>query len=129
MTKIESIHPVLMCHDVAASLCFYERLGFVLIFKDDIASPKYAVVRRDGVELHLQWADQSQWSFGTDRPVYRFLVSDPDTFYAELMASGMLGEHAHSDSPWRTPGNTPWHTREFHILDPGDNALQFYRPR
>jgi hypothetical protein len=27
-----------------------------------------------------------------------------------------------------TPGDTPWGTREFHVLDPDGNGLQFYRP-
>ncbi|MEM7383358.1 MAG: VOC family protein, partial [Verrucomicrobiota bacterium] len=49
------VQPVLPSQDVPASIDFYvEKLGFTLAFKD-ADQPTYAGVRRDGVELHLQW--------------------------------------------------------------------------
>ena len=36
---IVAVHPVLMARDVATSLAFYERLGFVAAFLDDPAWP------------------------------------------------------------------------------------------
>lgn len=116
-----------MCRDVAESLRFYERLGFAVTFQDDPAGPRYAAVRRDAVELHLQWADAGQWADPVDRPVYRFLAPDVDALYAEFVAGGVIGPDA-SGGPWATPANTPWGTREFHHRDPGGNVLQFYRP-
>jgi catechol 2,3-dioxygenase-like lactoylglutathione lyase family enzyme len=125
--QLEAVHPVLMSRDVAASIHFYGRLGFALSFQDRPADPRYAAVARDGVELHLQWQDGSQWAHPIDRPTYRFVVQDVDGFYAELRDAGALAGQVPGQSPWLAPGNTPWGTREFHVLDPDGNGLQFYR--
>jgi catechol 2,3-dioxygenase-like lactoylglutathione lyase family enzyme len=124
--EISALHPVLMARDVAASVGFYARLGFELMFLDDPSSPRYAGVRRGPVQLHLQWADPGQWDPRVDRPAYRFLVSDVDALHAEFLAAGGLASG--SDGPWAQPSETPWGTREFHLRDPGGNSLQFYRP-
>src|SRR5206468_1310751 len=55
--RLESVQPVLASSDVAASISFYERLGFKVAFRDRAVDPKYVALRRDGVELHLQWHD------------------------------------------------------------------------
>jgi catechol 2,3-dioxygenase-like lactoylglutathione lyase family enzyme len=124
-TRLQAVHPVLGASDVAASVLFYARLGFVLTFQDSPAAPRYATVQRDGVELHLQWNDPSHFPGQGDRPVYRFVVEDVDALYAEFKAAGALD--AESRSPWAAPGNTPWGTREFHLHDPDRNGLQFYQ--
>jgi catechol 2,3-dioxygenase-like lactoylglutathione lyase family enzyme len=132
-SQITAVHPVLMARDVTVSLAFYARLGFAPAFLDDPASPRYAGVRRGLVELHLQWADPTQWAHAGDRPAYRFLTSDVDALHAELLAAGALGRGASESpaaaGPWATPADTPWGTREFHVRDPGGNVLQFYRLR
>lgn len=124
---IQGIHPVLGSRDVSASVQFYGQLGFVLLFQDMPDAPKYAAVGRDNVELHLQWADATQWAYPTDRPAYRFLVSDVDAIYGEFVESGGVTAATRQGSPWAAPANTPWGTREFHLRDPGHNSLQFYR--
>ena len=123
--ELERVQPVLMCRDVDRSIDFYRGLGFALLFQDSPQHPRYAGVRRDRVELHLQWMDETQWSRPADRPAYRFVVSDVDALYAEFQNSGRL---LHASGPWAKPGNTPWGTREFHLRDPGENVLQFYAP-
>lgn len=125
--EITAVHPVLMARDVAASVGFYARLGFAPAFRDDPAAPRYAVVRRGPVELHLQWADPGQWAHPGDRPAYRFAASDVDGLYAEFLAAGVITPGG--EGPWATPADTPWGTREFHVRDPGGNVLQFYRAR
>ena len=129
--EITAVHPVLMAREVAASLAFYARLGFAAEFLDDPVAPKYAVVRRGPVELHLQWADSTQWAHAGDRPVYRFFAPDVNALYAELLAAGGLtavtNTSAAARSPWAAPADTPWGTREFHVRDPGGNVLQFYQ--
>ncbi|WP_158884367.1 VOC family protein [Rhodanobacter sp. L36] len=127
-SMLQTIHPVLMARDVAASIDFYRRLGFVLAFQDHPDDPRYAGVTRDGVQLHLQWADSEQWAYPVDRPVYRFVVSDVDAIHREFVESGCIDPGATHVSPWAVPANTPWGTREFHLRDPGQNGLQFYRP-
>jgi hypothetical protein len=116
--KLEAVHPVLMVRDIIASIQFFQLLGFEPAFRDSPSDPKYAGMRRDGVELHLQWHDANDFSSG-DRPTYRFLVRELDELSEEFSA-----RHADLD---RTPvRDTPWGTREFHLRDPDCNGLQFY---
>jgi catechol 2,3-dioxygenase-like lactoylglutathione lyase family enzyme len=118
--KLESLQPVLMSRDVEASIAFYRRLGFDVTFRDDPKTPKYAGVSRDGIELHLQWHDASEWEFPNDRPTYRFVVRDVDGLFAEFRERGALSVNS-------AVRDTPWGTREFHVQDPDRNGLQFYR--
>ena len=127
--SLEGVHPVLMSKDVVASVRFYGLLGFDLLFQDDPTNPRYAVVARDAAELHIQWQDSEQWAYSIDRPSYRFKVSDVDALYRDFLSRGAIAEETKSESPWARPGDTPWGTREFHLRDPGQNSLQFYRPR
>ena len=130
MTAIfRDVRPVLAARDVNASIAFFERLGFQAVFRDDDRDPKYAVVRRDQVDLHLQWADAGQWVAGKDRPVYRFLVDDVDALFEEFTNADMIPPMSPTSSPWARPADTPWDTREFHVRDPAMNGLQFYRLR
>lgn len=119
--KLQELIPVLMVRDVSASLVFYCRLGFAEIFRDDPSTPRYAAVRRDDVVLHLQWHDAAEWIPGLDRPNYRFLVPQVDDLYAEFSRANLTI----AATP---PRETPWKTREFHLCDPDNNGLQFFRP-
>jgi catechol 2,3-dioxygenase-like lactoylglutathione lyase family enzyme len=57
--KLKTVSPVLPTRDVRRSIEFYvERLGFRLKGQDSSSEPRYAVVGRDDVELHLQWHDR-----------------------------------------------------------------------
>ena len=125
--RLQGVHPVLAASDVSASVAFYRRLGFAPLFQDKPGTPTYAGVVRDGVELHIQWADPEQWAYPTDRPAYRFMVDDVDALYEEFVGNGCVGAGTSQGSPWAAPADTPWGTREFHLRDPGRNSLQFYR--
>lgn len=127
--ELRAVHPVLAARDVEESIAFFHRLGFVAIFRDSIAGPRYAAVARDGVELHLQWADPGQWIAGLDRPVYRFPVLDVDALFRAWSQAGCLPAKGSDGSPWAVPADTPWGTREFHLRDPAGNGLQFYQSR
>ena len=120
MARVEAVHPVLGCRDVERAAAFYARLGFRLVFQDDPAAPRYAAVVRDRAELHLQWQDAEAWNHPGDRPVYRFVVDDPDALWTEYRAAGALTDAT-------SVRDTPWGTREFHLRDPDGNGLQFYR--
>lgn len=124
---LEAVHPVLMSRDIPESIGFFERLGFSVAFRDSESTPRYAGIVRDEVMLHLQWHDAEQWAYPGDRPAYRFLVGDVDALYRELHDRGALPDSAVGGSPWASPGDTPWGTREFHVRDPSGNLLQFYR--
>jgi catechol 2,3-dioxygenase-like lactoylglutathione lyase family enzyme len=126
--RLLQLHPVLAARDMAASVDFYLALGFAVLMRT-VEHPQYAVLKRDDVELHLQWADPTQFVPGLDRPVYRILVSDLDGLFKSVNAAGTTPSGgSESASPWARPGNTPWGTREFHLRDPSGNGLQFYRP-
>lgn len=122
-----AVQPVLMARDVGESTAFFARLGFAVTFVDDPAAPRYAGLMRDGLVLHVQWADAGQWVPGVDRPAVRFVVRDVDALHAAFGDAGALVE-PYSSGPWAAPGDTPWGTREFHVRDPGGNVLQFYAP-
>ena len=125
--NLRAVHPVLGACDVEELVRFYQCLGFAVVFQDAPTNPKYVAVRRDGVELHIQWADKEQWAYPIDRPAFRFVVTDVDEIYKEFSKSGGIRSDARQDSPWASPKDTPWGTREFHLRDPSQNSLQFYR--
>ncbi len=125
---LRAVHPVLPARDVDESVRFFQKLGFSLSFLDSEDRPRYAALGRDGVEVHLQWADESQWAYPTDRPAFRFVTSDVDALFHEFLHAGVIGEDQQDQSPWAAPANTPWGTREFHVRDPAGSSLQFYQP-
>ncbi|MBC8024575.1 MAG: hypothetical protein H7Y89_01160 [Steroidobacteraceae bacterium] len=84
---------------------------------------------RDELELHLQWADASQFSYPTDRGAFRFVVDDVDALFLQWSKSGVVNPATSQGSPGSKPGNTPWGTREFQLRDPAHDTLQFYSPR
>lgn len=117
---IDSVQPVLGSRDVAASIRFYERIGFQQTFGGPSENPNYAAVVRDGVELHLQWQDALYWEHPGDRPTYRFVVADVDGLHREFLGAGIVENI-------KPVADTSWGTREFHLRDPDGNGLQFYR--
>ena len=117
---LEAVHPVLMVHDVDASLSFFARLGFSCLFRATEDNPNYAGVRRDAVELHLQWHDEEQWRYDVDRPTYRFVVENVDALHAEF-------QQCDPALQMTQVMDTDWGTREFHVRDLDGNGLQFYR--
>jgi predicted enzyme related to lactoylglutathione lyase len=126
-SKLESLQPVLTCSDMARSIDFYGRSGFTVTFRDDPRDTKYVGIRRDDIELNLQWHARQDFAHG-DRPSYRFLVQDVEALYAEFCKCGAIQPQSSAGSPWVKPADTPWNTRGFHVRDPDKNGLQFYRP-
>jgi predicted enzyme related to lactoylglutathione lyase len=126
--NLQAVHPVLAAAEVEEMVRFYQCLGFAVVFQDAPINPKYVAMKRDDVELHIQWADKEQWAYPTDRPAYRFVVTDVDEMYQEFVKSGGIRADTGQGSPWASPKDTPWGTREFHLRDPSQNSLQFYRP-
>ena len=126
-SRLLAVHPVLMTGDVQQSIHFFSQLGFAVAFLDDQGNPKYAGLKRDDVEIHVQWNELSSNESGLDRPTYRFLVQDVDTLYRQLSAQASDLLAVAGTTPWHAPANTPWGTREFHVRDPSGNGLQFYQ--
>ncbi len=116
------INPVLAVRNVDAAIRYYtEKLGFRVSFQDCPTDPKYAGVRRDTVELHLQWHDEKDFiNDGSDPPILRFIVDDPDSLFEEYKGKNALG-------PKSQVKDTPWGTREFGLFEPDGTGLVFYR--
>ena len=125
VTSFQAVQPVLPVRDVDKSLRYYvERLGFQLAFRDRPGpEARYAAVRRDGVELHLQWHEEADFK-GVEAGtlMLRFVVEDPDALFEEYKDQGVFHERTRL-------ADTPWGTREFAFFDLDGNGLTFYRPR
>jgi catechol 2,3-dioxygenase-like lactoylglutathione lyase family enzyme len=124
-----AVQPVLGSTDLARSIAFYARLGFTCVFRDSEGDTRYAAMERDRVELHLQWSDLTSIGPDLDRPTYRFVVDDVDALHAEFASKAPETLRPKAATPYATPADTPWGTREFHVRDPDGNGLQFYRAR
>lgn len=122
MARFEAVNPVLPVKNVTTAIQFYTgRLGFCLDFQDSKDDPRYAAVSRDGVELHLQWHDASEWD-RIERPMLRLKIDDVDALFEEYRQRGFLESRV-------AIRDTPWYTREFAFFDPDMNGLTFYRDR
>lgn len=120
--KLESVNPVLPSQDVSSAIDFYVgRLGFELSFQDTARDPHYAGVRRDGVELHLQWHDSAEWS-KVERPMLRIVVPEVRALFDEYSQLDVF----HANTKLR---ETDWGTREFAFYDLDKNGLTFYCDR
>lgn len=127
MVQFVEVNPVLPVRNVTEAVRYYgERLGFALVGQDDADSPRYAVVKRDGVELHLQWhdstpsTDSGQAHFhNVEKLNLRFVIKDIDTLFAEYSTQDVF----HDRTALR---ETAWGTREFAFYDPDNNGLTFY---
>jgi catechol 2,3-dioxygenase-like lactoylglutathione lyase family enzyme len=98
MRMFKETHPILGTRALEKSLDFYiQRLGFALAFRDPSGPSNYAGVRRDEVELHFQWQDESKMT--TTR--LRFLVEDPDALFAEYLDKQVFHDRTRlADTPW-----------------------------
>lgn len=121
---LQAVNPVLPSKDVRAAIQFYvERLGFTLLFQDSNEDPRYAGLRRDDVELHIQWHDPEEWA-AVERPMLRFVVKGVVQLHREYQARDVF----HGGTQLR---ETEWGTHEFAFYDLDQNGLTFYadRPR
>jgi len=111
------VQPIRGTRDIEKAIRFYvDRLGFTLAFRDGSVPTNYIGLRRDGVELHMQF--QYPHEMGTTR--LRFVVDDPDALYEEYKDKDVFYEGTRLS-------DTPWGTREFALYDLDRNALTFYR--
>lgn len=117
--KLKAVNPVLPSRDVSAAIDFYvTRLGFKLLGQDSSSNPRYAVVGRDDVELHVQWHDPAEWA-AVERPMLRFVVPKIQLLFEEYERADVFHERT-------ALRDTPWGTREFAFFDPDSNGLTFY---
>ena len=117
--QFQQVNPVLPVRNVPAAIGYYtEKLGFHLRFQDNPQDPKYAVVERDNVRIHMQW--HAETDFAGEGLELRFVIDDPDNLFEEYRDKSVFHERT-------ALKNTPWGTREFAFYDLDGNALFFYR--
>ena len=115
-----NVNPVLPAKNVGEAIDFYtNKLGFKLIFADREENPNYAGVKRDGVELHLQWHDEKDFE-SVGKLALRFVIEDVDALFEEYKNFDLAGMN-------EKPIETTWGTYEFSFYDLNNNALFFYR--
>ena len=122
MTTLMSATPALPVRDVPLAVAFYgERLGFAAVHVEG----GFAVVRRDGVEIHL-WEANSPGTPGAEPHLAgsascRVLVTGLRELYAELQAAGVVHPNGALASQW-------WGVDDFATLDQDGNLIGFYEP-
>jgi len=118
---LHQIHPVLPVKDVVEALKFYvNKLGFKIAFADDSKNPMYAGIRRDDIEIHLQWHDAKEWEFTIDKPMLRIVTQNIEVLYDEYKTKDVFHENT-------SLKETAWGTREFAFYDLYKNGLTFYK--
>lgn len=122
--------PALPATDIARSAAFYrDQLGFTI----DVLEDGFAILRRDGVEIHLWAAGDESWrtrsggspvesgaeSFLAGTASCRVGILGVDELYKDLEPRGIVHPNGHVQ-------DTEWGTREFGVLDLEGNLLTFF---
>jgi hypothetical protein len=117
---LHQIHPVLPVQDVLAALFFYtQKLGFEISFADDPKNPTYAGIKRDHIEIHLQWHDAKEWEASFNTPILRIVTQNVEALFEEYKNKDVFHEKT-------AVKETPWRTKEFAFYDLYKNGLTFY---
>lgn len=114
-SNLQTVVPVLPSSNIQRDLDWYrEKTGFEKIFGDDM----YAGIKRDGLEIHLQWHADTQDDPLLGGAVIKVFVEDIKPIFEELVNRGAVGKE-------KLGMNTPWGTHEFGFYDPNNNAIFF----
>jgi len=117
---LHQIHPILPVKNVVEALNYYVyKLGFSIAFADDAKKPSYAGVRRDGIEIHLQWHDEKEWEAGFNTPMLRIVTQNIESLFEEYKTQDVFHENT-------SLKETQWQTQEFAFYDLYNNGLTFY---
>ncbi|MGA2552520.1 MAG: VOC family protein [Burkholderiaceae bacterium] len=101
--------PILGCTDLSASIAFYARLGF----ENVIQFTRYAILRRDGAEIHLSLGDGPN----PYPKAHCFLrVASTEAFYRDLKERGIRVE---------PPIERECYVKEVCVWDLDGNELKF----
>ena len=79
-----------------------------------------AGIRRDDIEIHLQWHDAKEWDLEVNRPMLRIVTENVDILFQEYNFKNVFNK----DTKVR---NTDWGTKEFAFYDIDKNGLVFYQ--
>jgi catechol 2,3-dioxygenase-like lactoylglutathione lyase family enzyme len=110
-TLLDAI-PILPCSNLETALAFYARLGFSAVMR----SEHYAIVRRDGAELHFARVPP-RTTPGEAMCCIR--VASTDALYREFTDRGLRLD---------PPLEREWYVKELNVFDPDGNTLKFAEP-
>ncbi|HEY8966599.1 MAG TPA: VOC family protein [Candidatus Methylacidiphilales bacterium] len=110
--KAAALVPVLRVSDLDAALRFYVA---VMGFEEDFRFGEYAGVTRDGQGLHLCMHNFQDRAVGQGA-IFVF-CDEVDDYHAEVKARGAAIRIE--------PGDRPYGIRDFTVLDPDGNCLNF----
>ncbi|HEY6826224.1 MAG TPA: VOC family protein [Gemmatimonadaceae bacterium] len=116
--RVTSFAPQFLVEDLARSMSFYEKLGFV--FRDPWEG-FYAIGEVDGLELHLKEAPKSpaerQWRRQNEHLDAAAGVAGIEAFYERCVANGVTIARALAP--------TEWGTKDFYVEDPDGYIIAF----
>lgn len=106
--------PVLPSLDLEDSVAFYTQVGFAKLFSDPDGTEPYAIIERDGIQIHFWECDDPVLPSNSS---CRIQVADVETFYETFeRPTAIFGELT----------ETPFGTKEFVIKDPHENLMWFF---
>lgn len=103
--------PVLPTTDLNRATSFYGQLGFQVLHQE----AEYAIVTRDGVELHLWLSPERSLA---EQSSCRIQVTGLEALYEEYQTKGLL-------TPDAAVRAKPWGTRELVVFDPDRVLITF----
>lgn len=113
LTNIQSAIPVLASLSITDSVAFYtQRLGFAVVFEQS----DYAILRREGAELHFWLCSQRQVAENTS---CYLRVENTQALFEEFLGKGLNVQ---------PPSEREWGMKELYVIDPHGNLLKFGQP-
>ena len=116
--RLTSFAPQFLVDDLARSITYYEKLGFIF---GEPWDGFYAIGQLDGLELHLKEAprndDERQYRRANEHLDAAAGVDGIEAFYAQCTANGAM--------IIKPLAETPWGTKDFYLEDPDGNILSF----
>ena len=95
-------------------------MNFKFEFADNNRNPFYAGIKRDAIEIHLQWHYPNEWEASINRPMLRFVTQHIESLYDEYKTKAVF----HKNNSLK---ETTWGTREFAFYDLNKNGLTYYQ--
>ena len=114
--KFFAAYPVLPCADIPRSVAYYQD---VLGLQVKVVSPDnaYAIVERDGVELHLDSPVYARGHTVGNAECYVWIKGDIDALHSDFENRGALQLHPVADRLYAM--------RDFSCCDPDGNRITF----
>ena len=116
-SPVQFLHvtPVLPTLNLERDTEWYKtKLGFSILKMEN----GYAVLRRSGIFIHLQWHADTPDDPLLGGSVIKFFVKNIDSLFDEFVAKGIVADD-------KLRKNTPWGTNEFGSFDLNNNAIFF----